>query len=546
MKQILLLMRLRLQGLFSSLLYSKKTGSVKRRSPTVTAMVVILLVFALVSIVGMMVSAAVGVATLAFGLYDMPWFYYTLLALLSFLLMVITGVFTAKSQLFDSKDNDLLLAMPLLPRNILIARMLTLYLIDLLFEAFVMVPAGVVSLFYARPTFAGVVFYVLAVLLLPLLALAVSAFFGWLLAVAESHCRNKTLPQTILSMAFFILYFIFCFRTNEIMQTISDNAQSIAAALKIWAYPFYRLGVACADGKILSFLLFCAVCLVPMIVCVWLLSRSFLSIVTAKRTARKVVYHADREERRVSSPLVALIRRELAGFFGSFPYLLNAGLGAVLMVLAGVFLLVGGNRFSDIIPALSEELGLSLTGDHTVMLFVALSFLLSASTDISAPSVSLEGPRIWIPLTIPVKHSTVLLSKTLAHMIVITPPTLFFSLCAVIAAKPSPLTAIWVFLLPFLFNAVTAFVGTLTGVRFPKLDWVDEAIAVKQSMSVLFTMLIMLGATILTGGLWLALTLLLPPAASGAVMVLLLSGVVFGLYQIEEHGGARCLAKIAE
>lgn len=544
MKQIGILMRLRLQALFSSLLYSKKGGPAKRRSPGVTALVIALLVLAFGSIVMMMATAAVGVAALAFEMYDMPWFYYTALALLSFLLMVITGIFTAKNQLFDSKDNDLLLAMPLLPRNILIARMLTLYLTDLLFEAFVMVPAGIVALFYVRPTFTGVLFYVLAILLLPLLALALSAFFGWVLAAVESRCRNKTIPQTILSMAFFILYFIFCFRTNEIMEAIAANAEGIAASLKIWAYPFYQLGVACADGKILPFLLFAAVCLVPMAVCVWLLSRSFLSIVTARRTAKKAVYRADREDRRVSSPLAALTKKELGYFFGCFPYLLNAGLGAVLMVLAGVFVLTGGNRITEILPALSEELGLSLTGDHAVMLLLALAFFVSSATDISAPSVSLEGTKLWIPLTIPVKPATVLLSKTLAHMIVLTPPTLFFSLCAVISAKPSPLMAVWAFLLPFLFNAVSALVGTLIGTRFPKLDWIDEAIAVKQSMAVLFSMLIMMGAVLLVCGLFAALTLLLPPVLSGAVMVLLLGGVVFGLYEIEEHGGARCFAQL--
>jgi len=545
MNQILLLMRVRLRALFSSLLYSKKGGPDKRRSPGVTALLIALMIFAFGSIAMMMVMMSVGIATLAFEAYHMPWFYYTFLSLLSFLLMVITGMFAAKNQLFESRDNELLLSMPLLPRNILIARMLTLYLTDLLFEAFVMIPAGLVALFYARPGFFAVVFYVLAILLLPLLALSLSSFLGWVLAAVESRCRNKAVPQTILSMFFFILYFIFCFRTSEIMEAIQANAESIAASLKVWAYPFYQLGIACADGKFLPFLLFLAVCLVPMALCVWLLSRSFLSIVTAKHTAKKVVYNAAREERKVSTPLAALIRKELGYFFGCFPYLLNAGLGAVLMVLAGVFVLFGGSRITEILPALSQETGLAFTGDHAAMLLVGLAFFISSATDISAPSVSLEGSKIWIPLTIPVKPATVLLSKTLAHMIIMTPPTLFFSLCAVISAGASPLMAVWIFLMPFLFNAASAFIGTLIGTRFPKLDWIDEAIAVKQSMSVLFSMLIMMGAVLLLCGLWVALTLLLAPAFSGAVMTLLMGGIVFGLYEIEEHGGARCFARLA-
>ena len=44
------------------------------------------------------------------------WLYFVMYAIVSFALMFIGSVFTAKTQLFEARDNELLLAMPVPPR----------------------------------------------------------------------------------------------------------------------------------------------------------------------------------------------------------------------------------------------------------------------------------------------------------------------------------------------------------------------------------------------------------------------------------------------
>ncbi|MCQ2420642.1 MAG: hypothetical protein MJ118_05865, partial [Clostridia bacterium] len=62
-----------------------------------------------------------------FRALGLDWFYFTMMWLIAFALMFIGSVFSAKAQLFEAKDNERLLAMPIPAGMILLSRMLTLY-----------------------------------------------------------------------------------------------------------------------------------------------------------------------------------------------------------------------------------------------------------------------------------------------------------------------------------------------------------------------------------------------------------------------------------
>ena len=62
------------------------------------------------------------------------WLYFVMYAIVSFALMFIGSVFTAKTQLFEARDNELLLAMPVPPRYILGSRMVALAIYNAVFQ----------------------------------------------------------------------------------------------------------------------------------------------------------------------------------------------------------------------------------------------------------------------------------------------------------------------------------------------------------------------------------------------------------------------------
>ena len=61
-----------------------------------------------------------------FHMVGLDWLYFAMLCIMSFGLMFIGSVFTAKAQLFEAKDNDLLLSLPLKTGHILLSRMFML------------------------------------------------------------------------------------------------------------------------------------------------------------------------------------------------------------------------------------------------------------------------------------------------------------------------------------------------------------------------------------------------------------------------------------
>ena len=95
------------------------------------------------------------------------WLYFSLAGITAVLLSFLGSVMATQSQLFEAKDNELLLAMPIPPAYILGSRMAALYLITFLFDALVLVPAGIVYAVLQPVSAGGVLIFLLVMLLLP-------------------------------------------------------------------------------------------------------------------------------------------------------------------------------------------------------------------------------------------------------------------------------------------------------------------------------------------------------------------------------------------
>ena len=86
-----------------------------------------------------------------------------------------------------------------------------------------------------------------------------------------------------------------------------------------------------------------------------LLSRSFLQITTAADTSDKAVYR-ERAVKRQSAD-AALFRKELARFTASPNYMLNCGLGVLLLPVSGILLLWKGGMAVSLLNAVFASYG---------------------------------------------------------------------------------------------------------------------------------------------------------------------------------------------
>ena len=236
----------------------------------------------------------------------------------------------------------------------------------------------------------------------------------------------------------------------------------------------------------------------------FLLSRSFVSIITTKKSAKRKVYVE--KQARADSAFGALFRREIRRFLTDPLYLVNNALGTVFMVVLSVLALVNTSSLRGFASGLFMSADV---GDETVvtlfsgtssraiaaMIVAALIAFVASLTVISASAISLEGRTLWLLKSMPVSESDVLLAKAANHMLFAGAPAVLMAVCVSIAVGLSAVNAVLVALFAF---AVTLFIccfGLMLESRRPKLDWTSENVAVKQNMNVLITMFVGMGVS---------------------------------------------------
>ena len=418
------------------------------------------------------------------------WLYFAMYAIMAFALMVFGSVFTAKAQLYEAKDNELLLSMPIAPRAILASRMASLWLLNLIFGLVVAVPA---ALAWAQAAVLPVLGWVSMVLLLPALdffSLAVTSLLAWGLSLLASRLRRKSLVTVIGSVVFLGAYFAVVFRMNGYIEQLAQNGAAIAeslagAKLLVW------LGRAMAQGNALALLWSLLALLLPFALMYWVLDHSFIRIVTTKRGAAKIRYEEKTLE--TSSPDKALVRREFRRLWASPTYLLNAGMGVLFLLVGAAALVIRRAAILDLAVQLPE-----LAASVPVFLLLAICGMLG-TTFFTPSSVSLEGKNLWILQSMPVSGCQVLLSKLRMADSLTLPVAAVAGICCASVTDRAPL----VMAAGVLFARFVNLLGLREGVLHAKLDWTNEAQAVKQGWATMLTMLLCWGVILATGALWL-------------------------------------------
>ena len=461
------------------------------------------------------------------------WFYFALAAIMAFALGFIGSVFTAQQQLFAARDNELLLAMPIRPRDILGARMAVLLLLDYAFTLVVLLPAGVVWLMVVGGTAGGVFGFVLSALLLPLLIMCFTCLFAWLLALISSRMRNKTVVTLVLYLAFLAAYFYFYMNLQQLLTELIANSEQIAGAF-VAVYPLYAFGRA-SLGSWLHIAGFAACCVIPFALVYAILSRGFLAVTTRRPSVKKLVYRE--RALKTSGVGAALLRKELGRFAANGMYILNAAMGSVLTIAAAVALIIYRDEAMQLLSVLPEGMG-----EGAVIL--ALCFL-NATDVISAPSISLESKTLWLLKSLPVPAGRILMAKVYLHLVIALPPTLIASACCCAALPFPPAGAAMVVLIPALTCVFGALLGVAVNLRYPKFDYINETAVIKNSMSVTVTLFgswALLAAAALLYGL--ALHRVMGMTAYLYICAALLAALCAALYLSLRRSGARRFAEL--
>ena len=459
----------------------RKTGKNRSKAGTIAFIGLFVLVFIGLGAAFFSVGMVIGNPLIGAGY---GWLYFSLMGLIALVLGIFGSVFNTYAGLYHAKDNELLLSMPIPPSKILLTRLVGVYAMGLLYEALVMVPTLVVWWVAAPSVSAGtVVLQILLIFLLGFIILALTCALGWVVALISGKLKNKSFITVLITLAFIAVYYVVYFRISIYMNNILSNADQLAETFRSKVYPVYAFGMA-GTGHFLSWLAIAVIAFVLCALCYVIMSRTFLKIVTANKGEKKVEYKE--QPVKTSSVRSALLRRELLHFKSSPTYMLNCGLGIVLLPLLAIVAIVKANDLRGLIEGMS--LAEPMVTQFVPLAAAAVIGLMSAMNTMTAPSVSLEGKSLWIAQSLPVEPWGVLQAKLIMHIYLSAAPTIIAAVVLCIVLKLDYSCAIYTVVIALLFVQFSAVLGLMLNLKKPNLTWTSETIAVKQSIPVLLVL----------------------------------------------------------
>lgn len=412
---------------------------------------------------------------------DFAWLYFAIAALLAFAFGIFGTVFSTQSQMYQEKDNELLLAMPLKPSAIIGSRVVVLYIMTLLFVVAVMAPAGVVYCMEKGASAAFLLVFLLGMVLIALLTQAVTCLLGFLLHFLLAGFKYKAIVATVFLTAFMIVYIYGINQLENLMLLLANNGGRIASAIQSFAWPFYAFGVACF-GDFFLFALFAALCLVVFGIVTAVLNATF---VKAMLVGRKTKGGAkQKRDETVRTPIGTICKKEAKRFLSSTTYLTNIGMGLFMVVAFVIACIVLKEKLLMMLGSFTEDEKKLLL---PAILVGAMGFL-AAMTPISAPSVSLEGKHIWMLRSMPIAGADVLKAKLLFHCVASIPLAAAGTFLLGVVYKIGWLETIVAMLGAALMFLLCGILGIVFNMCFPRLDWPNEAAPCKQSIAVFFSM----------------------------------------------------------
>jgi len=503
MKSFFDLLKININIAFLQLNFVRR-GSKKKRSRNTFIVTIIIIVGAIAAYLSFYSWMLTGV--MAGDGFDFRWLLLPFTLVIITFMTFMTSLYTVNSMLFESKDTDQLMAYPISVSTILYSRLLALVGENWIVGLVIAIPISVVYVIRTGPAWYFYPMMLLATLFAVLIPLAVILLIGVLTAAISGGRRFRNILRLIFTLGFvvalifFIKYMIGFARLDS--QTI-DNTSLINALKGAWPPAGWITG-AMVTGSFTDFLVGLAIGVVPFALLVWLTSLVYRRVLTSSATTAK--YKSKPLRLTSGSVWQTLLAKETRRLTSSVMYMLNSGIGVVILTIYVIIYLVNRHAFQQI---------MTMAGNPMQIMLLAFCVMMSMTSTTPA-SISLEGKNLWIIKTIPVSAMQILGAKLSLNMIITVPLMLINSVLATVAAQGRFVDGIMLFIISSLFSLLTALVGLIANLHYNRFDFYNDQQVVKNSASVMITLF----------GMWILV------AAAAGLYLLLKAHVPYDAYVI--------------
>ncbi len=399
------------------------------------------------------------------------------------------NIFRVKTILFDFKDYDLLMSLPLKRSSVIASKIVSLYIVNLIITLIIMLPGYVA--YVTTVNLPNDFIFFLLLLTIPIIPLLASIIMGIILAWITSFFKNKSIGSYIVNLSTIAIVLFISFRTSSLDENamVNQSMNMINGFSKF--YPFTSIFVDLLEN--ISFINLLIYFLLPIVLMGIFIIFINIGYTTLRNRLLKQNIKTDYEVvgYKTNSPLKRLYYKEIKKYFTNSLYVINTAFPCIMIIIIIIAMLVSNNNTLGNISGVVDVKEMISTN---IFLVLSIACALSSTTH---ASISLEGKSLWIMKSIPVKPDTIFLSKIMVTLTILIPIVIIGSTFFGIYFHLSLLDKILLYLLPLAYAVFTAVMGLLLNLMFPKFDYDNEIRVIKQSLPVLLSMMIGFAVVIL-------------------------------------------------
>ncbi len=405
---------------------------------------------------------------------------YLLLAqfmLVTSIMIMFTNIYKVGGTLFNFKDYDMLLSLPIKRSTVILSKIVMLYIVSFLYVLLFMIPSFIV---YITNVNVSIMFYILffiTLFVIPLVPLVISSIIGTIITGISSRFNKKNIINYILTIGIFVgaMYISFGMENMEVIDMANIGKSMVDTFNNI--YPLTKIYVNIISSQdVLSLVLFILIPVVLFYIFIVGINKFYMKINNNLKSYKKVSNYKLSKLKKVPS-LIALYKKEIKRYFSSVNYVMNTAMGSLMLTISILgTVILGGDKIDTLLGIPEFSRALYSYGP----LIVGAFCMMNCSTH---SSISLEGKNLWIIKSLPVKTKEVFLSKIMVNLSILVPTILINSTVFAIYLKTNFLMTILLYITPLIYSLFISIFGIIINVHFPVFDFKNEIKVIKQSLS---------------------------------------------------------------
>jgi len=394
--------------------------------------------------------------------------FLSVIVFLSSLFSFCMTFFLAKNILFQNKDNDLLLTLPLKKELIISTRLTYLYLYNLVLTLLCLIPGLYIYIANIGISLNLVIISVILVFFTPIIPTLLASVFGYLIAFLTNKFSKSNLFEYIFNLLFIGMYFLVLFNNNSFLVNIILNKN-----IKYILFPLYLI------NKSLINPLYIVIYIIFNLLILYLFIKLFKNIyfkliINVNKVITKNNYNINSNKNSYNNKNKSLLKKEIRNYFSSFVYVFNTLIGPFLLILFTIYL----NFDNKIITSIGKDI------DIRIYIYLIITFVICL-TNITCCSISMEKQNFYMLKTLPLSEKEILNSKLKLNILLVLPSVIFFLIVIYLKGYIKFYDAYLLLFYSCFLNLFVSMYGLIVNLKFPMFDALNDQIIVKRSISVL-------------------------------------------------------------